>query len=179
MRTRLSFALALALTIGALATPSSARAQGYWGVGIGPAVRIDDWPNQFRFEMEVGFFTDDHRGFFLSFAPAHSFSRNFWVWALDLRLGFLFDVFRNDDVTFQLGPTGTVGFAVSDEFDTLRDPDPWFHLSIGFMMRFLVLNETLGFYLRPLDFEFAIGDSPRFFNEAIRYLLTGGFQLYF
>jgi hypothetical protein len=47
------------------------------------------------------------------------------------------------------------------------------------MLRFLVADERVAFYVQPLGFEFAIGDAgPIFGNEAIRYVLVGGAQFY-
>jgi hypothetical protein len=174
-------AAALAIALGALA-PSAASAQGaYVGIGLGPAVRIDDFPNQFRVEQEIGIYVSgEPRGFFLSFAPSQSWGAGWWILSFPLRLGGMFDIHRGRDFTFQLGPTGTVGFAVSDQFDTPRnDADPWFQLSFGAALRFLFLRETLAFYVRPLDFVFSISDTGRYGNEAIRYVLAAGIQYYF
>ncbi|HJL16314.1 MAG TPA: hypothetical protein RMH99_11695 [Sandaracinaceae bacterium LLY-WYZ-13_1] len=173
-------ALLLAVALGVL-TPNEASAQGgFFGAGVGPAIRIDDAPNQFRLELEIGYYVEGRpRGFFLSFAPAQSYGADWWILTFPLRLGGVFDIVRNRDFTFQIGPTGTVGFAVSDRFDSPRDPDPWFHFSFGLALRFLVLQEKLAFYLRPVDFEFFIGDTNPFGNEMIRYVLVGGVQFYF
>lgn len=162
--------------------PARASAQGaYVGIGVGPAVRIDDFPNQFRVEQEIGYYVSNRpRGFFLAFAPSQSWGAGWWILSFPLRLGGMFDLHRSRDFTFQLGPTGTIGFAVSDQFDTPRtDPDLWFQLSVGVALRFLVLRERLAFYLRPLDFVFSIGDSYSWGHEAIRYVLAAGIQYHF
>lgn len=164
------------------AAPTEAEAQGYFGVGVGPALRIDDWPNQVHIEAELGYyFSGRANGFFIAFAPTQSWGDEFWVLRFPFRLGGMINIVRQRDFTFQLGPTGTIGFAASDHFDNRRDPDPWFHLSIAFMLRFLVANERIAFYIKPAELEFAIGDTGGgwYGNEAVRYILTGGAQFYF
>ena len=164
------------------AAPTEAEAQGYFGVGVGPALRIDDWPNQVHIEAELGYyFSGRANGFFIAFAPTQSWGQDFWVLRFPFRLGGMINIVRQRDFTFQLGPTGTIGFAASDHFDNGRDPDPWFHLSIAFMLRFLVANERIAFYIKPAELEFAIGDTGGgwYGNEAVRYILTGGAQFYF
>jgi len=163
------------------AIPSTAAAQSvYVGAGVGPAVNMDDWPNQVRIELEIGaYFGGGPRGFFLSFAPAQSWGNDWWVLVFPLRLGAMFDIFRNADVSVQLGPTGAVGLALSDQFNTGDRPDLWFHFSVAFMLRILLMNDRLAIYLRPVGFEFAIGDTGRYGNEAIRYLAGAGINYYF
>ena len=170
-----------AVIAAALAAPSAASAQGaYVGVGVGPAVRIDDWPTQIRVEQEIGFFVNrSPRGFYIAFAPSQSWGDDFWILVFPVRLGGVFDLFRGRDVAFQIGGTGTLGFGLSNPFNVRRDPDPWFHLSFGLILRVLFANERVGVYLRPVDFEFAIGDSPWYGREAIRYVLAGGLQFFF
>lgn len=173
--------LAALCAIGLSLAPSTASAQSmYLGVGIGPAIRLDDWPNQFRIEEEIGwYFGDGPRGFYLGFSPSQSFGAGFWVLVFPLRLGGMFDIFHNSDVTFQLGPTGSLGVAASNTFDVPgRDADAWFHLSFAFMLRLLVADERVALYVQPVGLEFAIGDSFYFGNEAIRYVLVGGAQFY-
>ena len=173
--------LLTAAVLATLAAPSVAAAEGgYVGVGAGPAVHLDDWPTQVRVEQEIGyFFSGSPRGFYLAFAPSQSWGNDWWVLVFPLRLGGPFDLFRNSDVTFQLGGTGTLGVAVTDQFNNGTDPDVWFHLSFGLLLRLMLLRERLGIYIRPVEFEFGIGDTRRFGNEGIRYVLVGGIQYFF
>lgn len=145
------------------------------GVGVGPAVRLDDWPTQFRFEFDVGYYFENRpEGFFLAFSPAASFAENFYVFTFPLRLGYMFTIYRGRDVSFQLGPTGTLGLAVTGLIDPSTDPVAWFHFSLAFGARVLLADDTVAIYLRPLDFEFAFTDGA----DAIRYLLVGGVQVH-
>ncbi len=175
-----------ALSIGALSTafaPSRAAAQvsPYVGIGLGPAIRIDDWPNQVRVEQEIGITFGGRDGFLLAFAPYQSWGSDFWVLAFPVRLGGIFSVYHSRDFRFQIGGSGTLGFAISDEFDSRTDPDPWFHFSVGLLLRAIVLQDKLAFYIRPVTFEFGFGDSNRagWGNEVIRYVAVGGVQYYF
>ncbi len=164
-----------------LALPNAAAAEGgYAGIGVGPAVHMDDWPTQVRVEQEIGYFVSGSpRGFYLAFAPSQSWGNDWWILVFPLRLGGIFDLYRGSDVSFQIGGTGTLGVAVSDQFNNSSDPDPWFHLSFGLVLRLLVMNDRLGIYVRPVEFEFGIGDTGRFGNEGIRYVLAGGIQYFF
>jgi len=163
-----------------VALPSAAAAQSaYVGVGAGPAVRMDDWPTQGRVEQEIGvFFNRRPTGFYLGFAPSQSWGNDWWILTFPLRLGGLAQIYESRDLTFALGGTGTVGFALSDQFDTRDDPDPWFHFSFAFILR-LMFGSNFAIYLRPVGFEFAFGDTGRFGNEAIRYVAAGGIQYFF
>jgi len=169
--------VALALTL----VPTAALAEGtYVGIGGGPAVLLDDWPTQFRVEEEIGLYVSGApRGFYLSFAPSQSWGNSFWALVFPLRLDANFDLYRSRDVAFQLGPTGSVGFALSNGFNIHADPDPWFHLSFAFALRLLLADERVALYIRPVGFEFAIGDSPHFHTEAVRYVAAFGVQFYF
>lgn len=178
--------LAAALAVLTLsAAPSTAAADGtmYIGLGAGPAFNIDAWPTQLRTEFEIGYYFEDNPpgGFFLGFAPSASFFSNNWILVFPLRLGGMFTVVRNRNMAFQLGPTGTVGFAVTGCYDNDRcDAKPWFHFSIAFMMRILFADEKVAFYIRPVEFEFAFGDDRRYWDDdAIRYVIAGGFQFHF
>lgn len=169
----------------ALLVPDRAMAQRvYLGAGLGPAIRMDDAPNQFRFELEVGAYFDRRpTGFFLAFSPAQSYGAGVGIWTFPLRLGGMFDVYRSNDFTFQLGPTGTVGFALSDRFDTNGWLHGWFHMSVAFMLRFLLMDEKLAIFVRPVEFEFFVGDAGddggRWNHDAIRYVLTAGIHYHF
>ena len=169
----------LSLTVSATAAEAAAQVEPYVGIGLGPAINIDDWPNQVLVEQEIGLTFGGKSGFFLAFAPYQSWGNDFWVLAFRGRLGGVADLFRGRDVRFQLGGSGTVGVAASDFFDSGRDVDGWFHLSGGLLLRVLILDDRLAIYARPLTFEFAIGDSGRFGNEAVRYVAVGGIQYYF
>jgi hypothetical protein len=178
--------LGLLAALGAL-SPSEAEAQGgfYLGVGLGPAIRVDDWPTQFRIEQEIGYyFSGEPQGFFLAFAPSQSFGNNFWMLTFAPRLGYMFEVFRNRDVQFQLGPAGTIpGVAVAGcdyDADWCR-ADAWFHMSFSFMMRLLLARGRVAIYLRPVEFEFAFGGDRRrgWGDSGIRYVLQGGVQFHF
>ena len=159
---------------------SKAAADPFVGIGLGPAIRIDDWPYQVRVEQSIGYSFDGHGGFYLSFAPSQSWGNDFWTLVFPLGLGYDFQLLRNRDLTLQLGPGGTVGFALSDDFNSGRDVDPWFHLSVHFGLRLLVLQERLAIYLRPVGLEFAFGDDrPPFYGVDARYFLVGGIQYYF
>ena len=179
----LRFSAALTFVL-AVSAPAAAEAQGaYIGGGVGPAVQIDDAPTQFRIELEIGYyFTGRPRGFFLAFSPAQSYGRGWGIFTFPLRLGAMFDLHRSRDFTFQLGPTGTVGFALSNWFDNRRDLDAWFHLSVSFGLRFLVLNERLAIFIRPVEFEFFVGDAyytDGWDREAIRYVAVAGIHYHF
>lgn len=174
------FAL-VAVMLASLALPSLAAAEGaYLGVGVGPAVHMDDWPTQVRVEQEIGYFVSGSpRGFYVAFAPSQSWGNDWWVLVFPVRLGGVFDLYRGSDVSFQLGGTGTLGVAITDQFGGGRDPDAWFHLSFGLLLRLMLLNDRLGIYLRPVEFEFGIGESGAWGNEGIRYILCGGIQWFF
>jgi len=163
-----------------LALPSIAAAQSpYVGIGVGPAVRLDDWPTQVRVEQEIGvFFNREPTGFFLGFAPSQSWGSDWWILEFPVRLGGLVRIYDSRDVTFALGGTGTLGVAVSDQFDTRDDPDPWFLMSFAFVLR-LMFGRDFAIYLRPVGFEFAFSDTGRYGNEAIRYVAVGGIQYFF
>ncbi|MGE0788272.1 MAG: hypothetical protein AB7S26_21545 [Sandaracinaceae bacterium] len=164
------------------AAPASAQVSPYVGIGIGPAITIDDFPNQVRVEQEIGLTFGHRDGFYLSFNPAQSWGNDFWMLVFPVGLGGTADLFHNRDVRFQIGGGGTVGVAISDRFDTPgTDPQIWFHLTVGGLVRLLVLDDRLAIYLRPVSFEFAIADRATFGwgNEAIRYFLAGGIQYYF
>ena len=164
-----------------LAIPGAAAADGgYVGLGVGPAVRLDDWPTQFRVEEEIGYYIDgEPRGFYLSFAPSQSWGADWWVIVLPLRLGASFDLFHSDDVSFQVGPTGSLGLALSNVFSSSADPDVWFHLSFALMLRLVVMEDRLAFFLQPVGFEFALSDTVRYGVEAIRFVGDFGVQYYF
>lgn len=168
-----------ALAAAVLAPTTVAKADPYVGIGLGPALRLDDWPNQIRVEQEIGYSFDGRGGFFLSFAPMQSWGADFWVLALPLGIGGLFDIFRNSDVTFQLGPMGHIGFAIADNFDR-DDPDAWFYFGGNFLLRLLILDDRLGIYVKPVGLEFGVGDGTRRFGDLVaRYYLSGGIQYYF
>lgn len=175
-------AAAVAAVVMAIALPASAQVSPYVGIGVGPAIRIDDMPNQVRVEQEIGLTFGGRDGFFLAFAPYQSWGADWWVLDFDARLGGIADLYHGRDVRFQLGGSGTVGFAISDDFNgRSSDADFWFHLSGGLLLRLVILDDRLAIYLRPVTFEFFIGDSPRggWNNEAIRYVAAGGVQYYF
>ncbi len=170
-----------------LLAPSVAAAQGgfYVGAGLGPAVRIDDWPTQVRLEEEIGYYFDGRpEGFFLSFAPSQSFSDDVFVLTFAPRAGYLWNLFRSDDLAFQLGPSGTVGVAVAGCYDDLCASDAYFHFSFSLLLRALIAGDRLAIYLRPLEFEFAFGDGVSLLerdpwaDHAIRYVLEGGVQFH-
>ncbi|MFK7992256.1 MAG: hypothetical protein AB8I08_39920 [Sandaracinaceae bacterium] len=183
MPTRVLQAVLVSALAIAVFTPTVAKADPYVGIGLGPALRLDDWPNQLRVEQEIGYSFDGRGGFFLSFAPMQSWGADFWVLSLPLGIGGLFDIFHNSDVTFQLGPMGHVGFALAGDFDgSDRDPDAWFYFGGNFMLRLLVLNDRLGIYVKPIGLEFGVGDgdSRRGHGDIVaRYYLSGGIQYYF
>jgi hypothetical protein len=171
----------------ALGPPSGASAQGglYVGGGLGPAVGIDDWPTQVRLEEEIGYYFDGRpEGFFLGFSPSQSFSDDVFVLTFAPRAGFMFNLFRNDDLAFQLGPSGTIGLAVAGCYDDRCASDAYFHFSFSLMLRALIAGDRLAIYLRPLEFEFAFGDGVNpnpleldpWADHAIRYVLEGGVQ---
>lgn len=157
--------------------PSTASAQGgfYLGVGIGPAVHMDDWPTQVRLEQEIGYYFDGRpRGFFIAFAPSQSFANEMWILTFAPRFGYMFNVYENRDLTFQLGPAGTIpGIAVAGCFEDRCRTDALFHFSFSFLMRLLLANDRLAIYVRPVEFEFAFGD-----YDAFRYVLEGGVQFH-
>ncbi len=171
-------ALFAALLIG----PGDASAQAgfYVGGGLGPAVRVDDWPTQFRIEEEVGYFIEDRpSGFFLAFAPSQSFASDYWLLTFAPRFGWLFDLYRGRDVGFQLGPTVTIpGIAIGNFFGVDRDVDAYFHFAVSFAVRLLLDAGHVAVYLRPLEFEFGFGDGHLPFTDdsGTRYVLTVGVQ---
>ena len=168
------------LCVAVLLSPAAAAADPFVGIGLGPTIRLDHWPNQVRVEQSIGYSFEGRSGFFLSFAPYQSWSNSFWILSFPLGLGAHFDVFHNDDFTFQLGPMGTVGLALSNHFNDGRDVDPWFHVSFAFVLRLLLMDDRLGIYIKPAGFELAFGDSNRMHGEIDgRYFLTGGIQYYF
>lgn len=179
-----------ALTVIALLllAPSVVAAQGgfYVGGGLGPAVGIDGWPTQVRLEEEIGYYFEGRpEGFFLSFAPSQSFSDDVFVLTFAPRAGYLWNLFRNDDLAFQLGPSGTIGLAVAGCYDDVCDADAYFHFSFSLLLRALIAGDRLAIYLRPLEFEFAFGDGVNILTErdiwadhAIRYVLEGGVQFH-
>lgn len=159
-----------------------AKADPYVGVGLGPALRLDDWPNQVRVEQEIGFSFDRRGGLFVSFAPMQSWGSDFWVLAFPVALGGFFDLFHNSDFTFQLGPVGHVGFAISDDFGRNRDVDPWFYFGGSFAARLLLFDDQLGIYVKPVGLEFGAGDGDArrgHGNFVARYYLSGGVHYYF
>jgi hypothetical protein len=171
------FAIALALA------PSAASAQGglYVGFGLGPALQIDEdynWPTQLRIEEEIGYYFDDRpEGFFIGFAPSQSFLRDFYVIIFAPRFGYMINLVRNRDITFQLGPAGTIpGIAIAGPTCSAPgcDAEVFFHFSFSFMMRLLVAQQRVAIYLRPVEFEFAFGDGL----DSFRYILEGGFQFH-
>ena len=172
-----------ALALASLVFPASARADPYVGVGIGPTLNLDSWPNQVRVEQEVGYFFEGRGGFFLSFAPVQSWGADFWTIAIPLGIGALFDIYRNDDVALQLGPMGRIGVAISGEFDLGdRDVDAWFYFGANFMIRLMVLEDQLGIFLKPVGLEFGVGDGDArrgHGNFVARYYLSGGIHYYF
>lgn len=186
MRGRL-FAIAIAI----LSIPSAGAAQGglYVGGGIGPAVRIDDWPTQVRLEQEIGYYFDNRpEGFFIGFAPSQSFADSVWILTFAPRFGYMFNLFRGSGITFQLGPTLTIpGLAVLGCYDARAcDAEAYFHFSFSFMARVLLMSDHLAVYLRPLEFEFAFGDglgpsgaSDPWDEDAFRYVLEGGIHYHF
>ena len=179
---RMRLVLPVILCVAAsVAIPSSAAAQGgYVGVGLGPGVRLDDWPNQIVVEQEIGYFVSgEPRGFYIAFAPSQSWGNDWWVLVFPVRLGGTFDIFHNSDISVQLGGTGTLGFALSDQYNNGRDPDPWFHLSFALLGRLLLMNDRFAIYVRPVGFEFGIGDSRCCQDEGVRYVATAGIQYYF
>lgn len=164
----------------ALLAPNEASADPYIGIGIGPTLSLDHWPHQVRVEQEIGYSFGGRSGFFLSFAPSQSWGNDFWLLTFPLGIGGLFDVVTNRNFVFQLGPMGTVGFALSNHFDDGRDLDPWFHFGFNFMLRFLVANNRLGIYVKPIGLEFGVGDSHRGHGSFDgRYYLAGGIHFYF
>jgi len=171
----------VALLLPSVLSPNIAAADGaYVGVGLGPAVRMDDWPNQLRVEQEIGVFVSGGTtGFFVSFAPSQSWGNDWWILVFPVRIGGTFDLFRNSNVGIQLGGTGTLGVALSDQFNNRRDPDPWFHLSFALLGRILLANDRLAIYLRPVGFEFGIGDGRCCGDEGVRYVAAAGIQYYF
>lgn len=179
--TRPLLAAAMAVAVASFAADASAQVSPYVGIGLGPAVGIDNMPNQVRVEQEIGLTFGGRDGFFLAFAPYQSWGADFWVLDFDARLGGTADIFHNNDVRFQIGGAGTVGVAISDFFNSGRDTDVWFHFSGGLLLRLLVMSDRLAIYLRPVTFEFFIGESniPGWGNEAIRYVAVGGVQYYF
>lgn len=179
-----SWARALCVLVVTLAAPSAASAQGglYAGGGIGPAVSVDDWPTQFRFEEEIGYYVDGvPSGFFLGFAPSQSFGADYWLLTFAPRFGYMLEIYRGRDVGFQLGPTGTIpGIALGNFFDANRDVDVYFHFSFSLALRLLLDGGKIVLYLRPLEFEFAFGSShlPWVDDGRARYVLQLGVQFH-
>ena len=173
--------LVSALALSTLLPASVAQADVYVGIGIGPTLRLDNWPNQVRVEQEIGYSFGGRSGFFLSFAPSQSWGNEYWMLVFPLGIGGLFDVYRSGDFAFQLGPMGHVGLALADDFDRSdRDVDLWFHFGAAFMVRFMILNDRLGIYLKPIGLEFGAGDSVRGHGRFdARFYLAGGVQYYF
>jgi hypothetical protein len=147
----------------------------YVGGGIGPAVHIEGWPTQFRFEEEIGYYVFDRpEGFFLAFTASESFASG-WAITLAPRFGWMFNLYRRD-VTFQLGPTITIpGFAVAGcDVPGCGQADAFFHFSPSIMARLLLLEEHLAIFFRPLEVEVAIGR-----YNTVRYVLTAGVYYHF
>ena len=165
------------LALAILLPTGVARADPYVGIGIGPTVQVDDWPTQVRVEQEIGYSFDGNHGFFLSFAPSQTWSNNYWMLAFPLGIGGLFEVYRNSNIELQLGPMGTVGVAIANDFDRSdRDTDVWFHFSGAFMLRIMLMRGRFGIYVKPVGFEFGAGArSVRGYgNFDARYFATGG-----
>ncbi|HEY8426764.1 MAG TPA: hypothetical protein VIL20_00255 [Sandaracinaceae bacterium] len=178
-------ALATAFALAVLGGPAVASAQGglYVGGGLGPAVRIDDLPTQIRLEQEVGYYVEGRpAGFFVGFAPSQSFGADYWLLTFAPRFGYMFELYRTNDLSFQLGPTGTIpGIAVGNFFDGNRDADVYFHFSLSLGLRLLLDGGRIALYLRPVEFEFAFGNGhpPWGDDSGIRYVLQGGVHFHF
>ncbi len=183
----IAIAWLVALTTLALTVPSTASAQGgfYVGGGLGPAVRIHDWPTQFRLEQEVGYYFEGRpEGFFIGLTPSESFSEHNWVLTIAPRFGYVFNLYRAGGIAFQLGPAGTIpGLAVAGCYGDLDcEVDAYFHFSVSLLLRLLIADERVAIYLRPLELEFAFGDEMNrvigdfWEDHAIRYVLAGGVQ---
>jgi hypothetical protein len=172
-------AVALVSLLASLALPAAAEAQtrGFTGVGLGPAVRIDDAPTQVRFEGAIGASFDDEMGFFIAFAPSASVGDDSWILVFPARFGFLFEIFDNGDVTLGLGPTGTAGFALAG-FAPFNDALGYFHFSFAAQARLIVESLPIAFYVRPFEFEFAFGGN-NVFDEWIRYVAAAGIEYFF
>lgn len=173
-------ALALALALAATLLPAAAEAQGgfFLGVGLGPAVGIEDSPTQVRFSEEIGYYFEGRpEGFFLSFNPNQSFGDDRFVLVLPARLGYMFEIYENQDLAVQIGPSGTVGFAIAD-LSNVSDAGFYFHFDIGATARLLLADGLYTIYLRPFDFDFGFGGGdfqPDFFA---RYIFEAGIQFH-
>lgn len=165
------------LLLASLTTEASAQ-DVYVGVGLGPAVGIRAFPTQFRIEEEIGltFGGEDHDGFFLSFAPAQSFDANSWALIFPLRFGATTSIFRTDDLTFQIGGMGELGFALARSGS--YGPDAGFHLGAGALLRVLLMENRLAIFLRPVGFEFTIGENGYNGGWATRWVAALGVQYY-
>lgn len=154
----------------------------YVGGGIGVGVNIDSWPTQFRLEQEIGYYIDDRpEGFFFAFAPSQSFGDSWWVITFAPRFGYMFGLYENRDLKFQLGPAGTIpGIAIYDN-DRFNDNTAGvaFHFSFSLLLRLLLLQDHLAIYVRPTEFEFAVGDSYLTGGDAVRYVFETGVQWHF
>lgn len=174
---------ALALVTALAASTASAQGPLYVGFGLGPAVRIDDWPTQIRLEEEIGYYVEGRpSGFFVAFAPSQSFGADYWLLTFAPRFGYMFELYRSDDVAFQLGPTGTIpGIAIGNLFDVDRDADVYFHLSFSLALRLLLDRGLIAIYLRPVELELGFGDGhpPWGDDSGVRYVLQGGVQFHF
>lgn len=174
--------LAALAVVGAVAAsvPATAEAQGFFvNLGGGPAIRLDDWPTQARFEEDLGWHFDGRPfGFYIALAFSQSFSDEGgagvgYMFTFSPRFGYDIPVVRSRDVSFVLNPSGTFGLGVGG-FSDAGDANAYFHMTYNFDLKLLFSRNRWGIFLRPVGFEIGFGRGvPN--DNWVRYDLVFGF----
>lgn len=155
--------------------PGRAEAQGgfYLGGGIGPAFGLDNARTQVRIEEEFGYhFDGEPTGFFLGVSLSQSFGNDYVLASFSGRLGYDISAVEESDFEFVIGPNATVGFAFGDcsyRGGCRGDVDAFFHTTLNLDLKFLLLDDELTIYARPVSLEIGAGDF-----EFLRYILMFG-----
>ncbi len=138
--------------------------------GIGPALRIDDVPTQFRMTQEIGYhLMGGGDGPVLGFSFAEAFGRN----AVTFQLGpdFWYDIQPVRGLGLYLAPMFHVGYSLLS-FEAGRNDVTYhfFDIRFGFEISLVLGNRGVVFF-RPFEMNMFVGD---WFGARYDLLFGGG-----
>lgn len=155
----LSLGLVLVLVVvGALALPSTARADRSWYVGFGAGPYNDFYCCRLhgRIQGEIGWhFSGDDTGFFLEADAIATVGPDYWMFTGGLRLGGDIQVHHDPHFHVLLRPNGLVGLGARDyDGDGKYGPIGHFLLQPAFDVRLVLADGLIAIWVRPVAFDF-------------------------
>lgn len=148
-------------------------------IGMGPAIKLDDVPTQFKLEIAAGWhFSGDGTGPAIGLALAPSFGESATLFSIGPR--FWWDIQPSAAMGLYLAPFAQIGFAhysieVCGPFgQCVGGSTNAFQLMFGFEVRLALANRGMVFF-RPLGIDLFINDD----GVGARYDLMFGGGVYF